>query len=241
MRYNEFKTVCMDYLDIHKQYKFYSKYHQNIVNRAIHFICIPLLVFTIGIFGCYTGPLITLPFDNYFISEFNFTALLTIFYSAYYLALNFEAGFVMTLVLIFNQIFTYWLYYFYPQIWIKAIYLHIFSWVMQILGHVYYEKNSPAFMSGAIQSFLVAPLVVLIDSLDHIKIKYEQKYSDKHDKYKNTIRLTKEEIEKINSIKDLIRRKKNNSFAEKETKNYYSAYDNYSKQQLIDDETSGII
>ena len=99
-------------------------------NQLIHFICIPLIVTTISIFGCYTGELLSLPGNNYFVSELNLSALLTIFYSFYYIRFDMNLGLMMSGLLWINQIITYWLYCLFPGIWLNALYLHIACWLL---------------------------------------------------------------------------------------------------------------
>ena len=41
--------------------------------------------------------------------------------------------------------------------------LHVGAWIAQFIGHYYFEKNSPAFTDSLVQSFLIAPMFVLID------------------------------------------------------------------------------
>ena len=57
-------------------------------------------------------------------------------------------------------------YYFYLNIsnaWLYAIIIHIISWILQIIGHIVFEKNKPAFRDSLIQSFLIAPFFILLE------------------------------------------------------------------------------
>ena len=69
----------------------------------------------------------------------------------------------MSILLIATHIITYYLYLKVPYIWLLAIVVHLFSWVIQIMGHTVYEKNKPAFLTGLLQSFLMAPMFVLLE------------------------------------------------------------------------------
>ena len=46
-----------------------------------------------------------------------------------------------------------------------SISIHLFSWVMQIAGHVFYEKRAPAFMDNLFQAFVLAPFFVFLEFL----------------------------------------------------------------------------
>ena len=46
-----------------------------------------------------------------------------------------------------------------------AFLIHIFAWILQILGHSIFENNRPAFMDNLLQSFLMAPIFVLKELL----------------------------------------------------------------------------
>jgi uncharacterized membrane protein YGL010W len=199
-----------DILSLEIQYKFYSEFHKNDKNQLIHFICIPLIVFTTSIFGCYSGELISLPGNSYFVSEFNLSALLTTIYSFYYIKLNMDLGLKISGLLWLNQIITYWLYCLFPGIWLNALYLHIACWLSQIVGHVYFEQNSPAFLTSITQSFLIAPFLVFIHLLDVFE--YDHGLEFVNDKYV----INRKIKEKIDLIKSLGRRIQDNTKPQKQ-------------------------
>lgn len=66
----------------------------------------------------------------------------------------------------FIQISSYYFYLYVENVWQYAITLHVSSWIWQILGHIIFEKNRPAFKDNLVQSFLMAPLFVLIELID---------------------------------------------------------------------------
>ncbi|VVU94706.1 Protein of unknown function (DUF962) [seawater metagenome] len=149
-------------LNLEKQYLFYRNYHKNPVNQLLHIYSIPLLVITISIWGSYSGSI--LDTEWFFLpSEFNITAILCCLYSIYYIILNPWLGLLMTLILWTIQVFSFLAYKAFPNIWILAVIIHIKSWVIQLLGHSIFEKNKPAFLTGFVQSFLMAPLFVLME------------------------------------------------------------------------------
>lgn len=151
----------MSLFNLEKQYLFYRGYHKNPVNQLLHIFSIPLLVITISIWGQYLN--FTKPNWYNITLPLNLTTLLVSFYSLYYLILNIYLGLVMSILLFANHLITYYLYLNVPYLWIIAIVVHIFSWFIQIMGHTVYEKNKPAFLTGLIQSFLMAPMFVLLE------------------------------------------------------------------------------
>ena len=51
--------------------------------------------------------------------------------------------------------------------WKWGLLIQILSWVLQLLSHKYIEKNTPAFKDGMVQSFLTAPLFVVVETLEY--------------------------------------------------------------------------
>lgn len=172
-----------DYLSLSKQYNFYNRYHKNAINRGIHIICIPLLVWTGSVFFSYIDldeqftkicifcnkyqlfPILPI-YQQYFlfgIVKFNGSSLMAIFLYFYYIILDLRLGIIMYFILYSVQISSYYFYLYVANAWLKALILHIFSWVFQIVGHIVFEKNQPAFRDGLIQSFLTAPIFILIE------------------------------------------------------------------------------
>jgi uncharacterized membrane protein YGL010W len=47
--------------------------------------------------------------------------------------------------------------------WLVALFIQLVSWGLQIAGHYFFEKRSPAFLDNLIQSFLLAPLFVFVE------------------------------------------------------------------------------
>jgi len=151
----------------------YSEYHQNNANKIIYNVTIPLIIITMFILGSYTGPIITLPFDNYFPVEFNLSGLLTLFYSIYYIYLDLDNGFKISIILWLNQFFAYLLYILYPEYWLYSVCTLLTSLLLQYIGYIYCEKNTPKFMDGLFQTFIIGPFAIFIVFLDNIKYKHQ--------------------------------------------------------------------
>ena len=122
---------------------FYESYHHNKYNKLIHVICIQLLV--------YTGMIILYnihPFLAY---------LGIIGYSSYYLYLDKISGGIYTLLLVY-------MFFNINKLGVSyALFLHILSWIIQILSHKYIEKRAPALLDGIASAFTIAPLYSLLE------------------------------------------------------------------------------
>ena len=161
-----------EYLDLKKQYNFYNRYHKNSINRSIHIVTIPVIVWTTGVFFSYINLNVSHPgfYPFFYIVNFNGTSIIVSCYTIYYLILNLRLGILMYFIFNFIQISSYYFYLYVENAWQYAITLHVSSWIWQILGHIIFEKNRPAFKDNLVQSFLMAPLFVLIELIDFDKI-----------------------------------------------------------------------
>ena len=167
-----------------KQYNFYNRYHKNYINKRIHIVCIPVLLWSGFVFLSYVNIDIDVNVDKlpvlscklllgsyeidaiylcFGIVDFNGASILATFYTSYYLVLNFKLGLLMYFILYFMQISSYYFYINVDNAWQIAGLAHIFAWMLQFIGHGIFEKNAPALKDNLIQSFLTAPIFVLID------------------------------------------------------------------------------
>lgn len=121
----------------------YAENHQNPVNELIHFICVPVIMWT------FLGLLWTL---HPWVAVAASTAAL-IYYST--LSLNLSLGMlVMTLVMLA-------ILYALPPDWILPLSIAVFvaAWVGQFIGH-YLEGKKPSFFDD-LRFLLIGPLFVL--------------------------------------------------------------------------------
>ena len=158
-------------LNFEEQLTFYGAYHHNTVNKWIHIICVPILVFTalIWLSQPTTMPLlfqfpITMP---WFIPTTVTPAwIIAMFYTGYYMLLEPFAGMLyapfMTAMVIgahmFNMTFNH-------DAGMYALVLHITAWVLQFVGHGVFEKRAPALLTSLVQALLLAPLFVWMEVL----------------------------------------------------------------------------
>lgn len=154
---------------------FYNSYHLHPINKLIHTICIPLLMFaTLNFFSLFkiVGTRMS-GFPNKLIISLD-----TLLYNFYIFLYTYkfyanQSWFQFILTNIF--MFTVFMYSYYFRLvnniydsktsrisrWQKNnIKIFIFAWLLQFLGH-YIEGNSPAFIDGLKQTFLYAPIFSL--------------------------------------------------------------------------------
>lgn len=190
------------------KYIFYADFHKNKWNKLVHYFCIPALAWTLFIFCNYIpfsfSPIQTkllLPICNNCVLSFRPSIILLLLYHVYYLYLHLVVGFFS---LIFYSILWYTSNIFYCQIdyaWIWAIGIHVFSWILQIAGHRICEGNQPAFITGAVQSFLMAPIFVVYDWCMYVGIVDRPEYLD-HINNKNKRRNSDNDIDSDSDIID---------------------------------------
>ena len=140
----------------------YEKFHQNPINKFIHFIGIPLLTF------CFMNILssISIFFEHKRTSIYNGLWVRAdhgamFLFCSYYLY-NYGVR-VASVMFIYLQIFNVAADYYRKKRneWFnETIILFFVAWILQFLGHVI-EGQQPALMQGVYQSFLVAPLYVV--------------------------------------------------------------------------------
>ncbi len=137
----------------------YAAYHRHPVNRAIHFVFVPAIVWTLMIaldrvpVGRVAGIDIT--------AAFIITGVLLAWYLALDLALGIAATFVFTILLVtaiqINETLS-------PAIaWGIAGGVFVASWIFQFVGHGVWEKRRPALMDNLFQVF-VAPMFIVSET-----------------------------------------------------------------------------
>ena len=141
-------------------YLFYKKYHKNRINKLIHLFCIPMIVWSF----CVILNKFTSCNETYFDGSLLFKtkidlSLFTCFsYLLFYFLLDYYTLIPMFLYLSFIYGTSYLFNMYVANSVTYAIYINIFSWIMQFIGHYFFEGNRPALIDSIFQSFLMAPL-----------------------------------------------------------------------------------
>ena len=151
----------------------YAESHQNPTNKLIHWICVPLIVFSLlGLVWAIPFP--HLNFLGQYNGYFNWASFLIAFAIYYYYKLSPILSYFM-LLLIFA--FTYgiiqletWGNASGPALWLSCLIVFVLAWVGQFVGHKI-EGKKPSFLDD-IKFLLIGPIWLLHFILVKIKMKY---------------------------------------------------------------------
>jgi uncharacterized membrane protein YGL010W len=139
------------------QMAMYSAYHRDATNKAIHFLFVPLIVWSAMGLLALVGP--------WTLGNLEITAahLATLGLLAYYLQLDFPLGVAM--VVFFTLLLVSAL-----QVldamgstgWMLFLAVFVASWIAQLIGHAAFEHRKPALADNILQIF-VAPIFVMAE------------------------------------------------------------------------------
>ncbi|RNA62112.1 DUF962 domain-containing protein [Chryseobacterium nematophagum] len=147
----------------------YSESHKNPTNKLIHWICVPLIFWTVlGFISFIPSPHIC---SSYYgcISIVSIIAILLV--AIFYIRLSFLIGIIMVLVMLLMEHFTYAInIHFRKQAWLVYLGVFIITWILQFIGHKV-EGKKPSFLKD-IQFLLIGPIWLLSFILKKLGIKY---------------------------------------------------------------------
>ncbi|WP_428068014.1 DUF962 domain-containing protein [Chryseobacterium gambrini] len=147
----------------------YAESHRNSTNKLIHWICVPLIFWTI------LGFISLIPSKSIgfrYIGEISYVsfaaiALVTIFYTR----LSFLIGLIMFFVMILMESFAYGINIrFEEKSWMVYLAVFIITWIFQFVGHKI-EGKKPSFVKD-LQFLLVGPIWLLSFILKKLGIRY---------------------------------------------------------------------
>ena len=86
-------------------------------------------------------------------------------YILYYLNIDEKiSGSISAFLVFLSYSLTFYLYSLYQITAIKyALYIHFICWILQFIGHAIFEKKRPALLDSLSQSFIMAPLFVILE------------------------------------------------------------------------------
>ncbi|MBM78772.1 MAG: hypothetical protein CL846_09845 [Crocinitomicaceae bacterium] len=147
----------------------YGESHQNKTNKLIHWICVPLIYFSI------VGLVRAIPFDllsNFSIDKnyLNWASISIVLVMIYYLTMSFQLTIGMSLfsilcLFICNKIILLQL----SILWISVI-VFIVAWIFQFIGHNI-EGKKPSFLRD-LQFLLIGPAWLMHFIYKKLNIKY---------------------------------------------------------------------
>ncbi len=151
----------------------YAESHQNSKNELIHWICVPLIVFSL------VGLIWSIPFPylgflgglNGYVSWALFLIAFAVYY--YFKLSPVLAGFMLLLIVLFVYAILAllnWQHAGGPMLWQSCLAIFVLSWVGQFIGHKI-EGKKPSFFDD-IKFLLIGPIWLLHFLLMKVGIKY---------------------------------------------------------------------
>lgn len=147
----------------------YAESHQNQTNKLIHWICVPLIFWSI------LGFISLIPAPHIFILYFgaiSVVSILTIIaVSVFYFRLSWRIAIIMFFIMLLLEHFIYFVNVTFEQkSWIVFLSVFILSWIGQFYGHKIEGKKS-SFLKD-LQFLLVGPIWLLSFVLKKFGLKY---------------------------------------------------------------------
>lgn len=152
----------------------YSESHQNSTNKMIHWICVPLIVFSL--FGLiWAIPFPHLDFLGRYNGYVNFASFLIAFAIYYYYRLSPVLSYLMLLLMMFFSAGIVSLEKMHnnsgwPQMWEVCLGIFVISWIGQFIGHKI-EGKKPSFLDD-LRFLLIGPIWLLHFLLKKAGIRY---------------------------------------------------------------------
>jgi uncharacterized membrane protein YGL010W len=151
----------------------YAESHQNPANKLIHWICVPLIVFSLfGLFWAIPFP--HLNFLGSWNGYFNWASFLIAFSIYYYYKLSPVLSYVMLLIM---MAFSYvviqlvgWQSAGGPALWLVCLIIFVLAWIGQFIGHKI-EGKKPSFLTD-LKFLLIGPIWLLHFIFRKFSIKY---------------------------------------------------------------------
>ncbi|CAD8145048.1 unnamed protein product [Paramecium octaurelia] len=148
-------------IDIVNFYSSYGSYHNNLVNKAIHLVCIPLILLSaVQIMNHYTFTIDT------GCCKLNIGLIMLFVLALVYMAVDFLSGilassFYISVTLLLNQHFAnadeaQWSHHL-----CVATTFQVTCWILQFIGHGVFEKRAPALLDNILQIFVAPDFVFL--------------------------------------------------------------------------------
>lgn len=151
----------------------YAESHQNPTNILVHWICVPLIVFSLfGLVWCIPFPHVELLGKyNGFVNWASFMVAISVYY---YLKLSPTLSYGMLLMFgVFSYFIVqleYWELAGGPALWLVCLILFIVSWIGQFVGHKI-EGKKPSFLTD-LKFLLVGPIWLLAKIYRKLKIPF---------------------------------------------------------------------
>ena len=137
----------------------YADSHQNPANKMIHYICVPMIFFSIyGLLMCIPSSFLENTFELYNPLLENWAAIATIGISVFYIRIGFWYCIQMLVFSLLAIVGNYWLGN-HLNLFYSSLLIFIVAWIGQFYGH-HLEGKKPSFIKD-IQFLLIGPLWVV--------------------------------------------------------------------------------
>lgn len=154
-------------------YSTYGSYHNNLVNKVIHMICIPQIVIT--------GMGLLMFCDKQWLNmdsvwSVNVGTVVMGMLMSGYLCIDLVAGMLCTLFYVGCGVGVNWLYYIQyahnqHQLWPYFLYIHLVAWAAQFIGHAFFERRAPALLDNIFYA-TIAPFFVILEVSIHFYFRF---------------------------------------------------------------------
>ncbi|MDR6465213.1 Mpo1-like protein [Chryseobacterium sediminis] len=147
----------------------YSKSHRNATNKFIHWICVPLIFWTILGFAS------LIPAPHFCASYFGCVSIISciviFLVTLFYIRLSLLIAIVMAVIILIMEHFIYLTNIsFVNQSWIVYLSVFVITWIFQLIGHKI-EGQKPSFLKD-LQFLLIGPIWLLGFILKKTGIRY---------------------------------------------------------------------
>ena len=147
----------------------YAASHQNKTNKSIHWICVPLIFWTI------IGFISIIPSPHFCAAYFGCISIVSLvaitLVSIFYFRLSWRIAIIMIFLMLLMEHFAYAVnIHFGRNSWIIYLSVFIITWIFQFIGHKI-EGKKPSFLKD-LQFLLVGPIWLLHFILNKMGVKY---------------------------------------------------------------------
>ena len=147
----------------------YAESHQNEKNKLIHWICVPLIFWSI------LGFISLIPAPHFFIKYFGAISIVSLIaislVTIYYFSLSWRTALIMIFIMLLLEHFVYFINItFEHKSWMFFLVVFILSWIGQFYGHKI-EGKKPSFLKD-LQFLLIGPIWLLHFVLKKFGLKY---------------------------------------------------------------------
>lgn len=147
----------------------YAESHRNSTNKLIHWICVPLIFWTIlGFISLIPSPHFCAP---YFGCISLVSLIVVILITLFYLRLSLLIGFIMIFAMLLMEHLAYAInIHFGNKSWMVYLAVFVITWILQFVGHKI-EGKKPSFLKD-LQFLLIGPIWLLSFVLKKMGIRY---------------------------------------------------------------------